>query len=71
MDDTSQHLPETFRQAFAAGQAAIAQAKEQARQTGDGQPLLQAVREHQRRLKELAPALVEQCQSQARELEAQ
>lgn len=71
MDDTSQHLPETFRQAYAAGQAAIAQAKEQARQTGDGQSLLQTVREHQRRLKALVPALVDECLIHARVLEAQ
>lgn len=71
MEAQQNYLPAAFAQTFAAGQAAIAQAQEQARQTGDGQPLLQTVREHQRRLKELAPALVEQCQSQARELEAQ
>lgn len=71
MEEEHNDLPAAFAQTFAAGQAAIAQAQEQARQTGDGQPLLQTVREHQRRLKELAPALVEQCQSQARELEAQ
>ena len=58
MEEHQNDLPAAFRQAFAAGQAAIAQAQEQARQTGDGQPLLQTVREHQRRLKELAPALV-------------
>ena len=71
MEEEHNDLPAAFRQTFAAGQAAIAQAQEQARQTGDGQPLLQAVREHQLRLKELAPALVEQCQSQARMLEVQ
>ena len=71
MEEEHNDLPAAFRQTFAAGQAAIVQAQEQARQTGDGQPLLQAVREHQLRLKELAPALVEQCQSQARMLEVQ
>ncbi len=65
MDAHQNELPAVFRQVFEAGQAAIAQAQK------DGQDLLPVVHEHRRQLKELAPSLVNQCLSQARELEAQ
>ncbi len=67
MEEHQNDLPAAFRQTFEAGQAAIAQVLAQQ----DGQQLLRVVHEYQRRLTELAPALVDECQSQARELEAQ
>lgn len=67
MEEHQNDLPAAFRQAFAAGQAAIAQAQTQE----DGQQLLLTVHKHQRRLLELAPALVGQCEMQACALETQ
>lgn len=67
MEEHQNDLPAAFRQAFAAGQAAIAQAQTQE----DGQQLLLTVHKHQRRLLELAPALVGQCEMQACALEGQ
>lgn len=67
MEEHQNDLPAAFRQTFEAGQAAIVQVLAQQ----DGQQLLRVVHEYQRRLTELAPALVDECQSQARELEAQ
>jgi hypothetical protein len=61
MEEHQNDLPAAFRQAFAAGQAAIAQAQA----PEDGQQLLLTVHKHQRRLLELAPALVGQCEMQA------
>ena len=67
MDDTSQHLPATFRQTFEAGREAIAQAWA----SNDGLGLLQVVSAQQRELRTIAPRLVDDCLRHAGLLEGQ